>query len=222
MFRITPAIATAALTAMTTLCAFPARAEVEFSVYGGYQTAPHSTLTIRGDDVLPDQDVHAGWDGDSFAMPPYYGIRGTWWQSDTLGFGLELNHAKVYADDVTLAATGFERLEMSDGINILTANAFRRFPGAFGSLTPYVGAGVGISVPHIELFDEGTRTFEYQFGGPAVALMAGASYAIDETWSVFGEYKITYSQNELELDTGGTLETDIVTNALNFGVSYTF
>ncbi|MEO1705708.1 MAG: lipid A oxidase, partial [Pseudomonadota bacterium] len=30
------------------------------------------------------------------------------------------------------------------------------------------------------------------------------------------------SQNEADLTGGGTLESDIITNALNFGVSYSF
>jgi lipid A oxidase len=39
---------------------------------------------------------------------------------------------------------------------------------------------------------------------------------------VFGEYKGTYSSNEAELSGGGSLETDIVTNAFNVGVSFRF
>ena len=55
-----------------------------------------------------------------------------------------------------------------------------------------------------------------------VALMAGASYEVTDSVSVFGEYKGTYSQNEADLVGGGTLESDIVTNALNLGVSFNF
>ncbi len=204
------------------LAAPPALAQVELSFYGGYQTAPHSTVTITGDSVVPDTSIAAGWDGRSFDNPMHLGARLTWWQSDTFGYGLDVDHNKVYADAETLAATGFEHFEFSDGINIITLNAYRRFPGAFGALTPYVGGGVGISVPHVELTDGDSRTFEYQFGGPAVAWMAGASYAVNDDWSVFGEYKGTYSLNDLDLAGGGTLETDIITNAINFGVSYSF
>jgi len=199
-----------------------AHAEWEISVYGGVQSSPHSSVSIRGDDVLEDRDFRAGWEGRSLDTPPYYGIRATYWVSDIWGIGVEHNHAKVYADDATLDETGFERLEFSDGINIETVNVWRRFPGAFGPVTPYLGAGLGISVPNVELTDEGTRTFEYQVTGPAMALVAGGRYDLDETWSIFGEYKFTYSQNEAELDSGGTLRTDIVTNALNIGVSYRF
>lgn len=197
-------------------------AEVELSFYGGVQSSPHSIVTITGDTVLADDEFRAGWVGNSLTAPPYYGFRATWWQSETFGYGVDLNHAKIYADEETLTATGFERLEFSDGLNILTVNAYRRWPDAFGGVTPYVGGGLGVAVPHVELFDEGTRTFGYQYTGPAVAWMAGASYDLSDHWAVFGEYKGTYSINDAALDTGGTLSTDVVTNALNFGVSYRF
>ena len=40
--------------------------------------------------------------------------------------------------------------------------------------------------------------------------------------SLFGEYKFTYSQSEADFNGGGTLNTDIITNALNVGVSFSF
>ncbi len=201
---------------------FAAKAEVELSFYGGWQSAPHSNVTISGDSVVPDQDFTAGWDGNSAQMPPYYGLRATWWRTETLGFGVELNHAKVYADQETLDSTGFEHFEFSDGLNLLTVNVTRRWPDALGGLTPYVGGGVGVAVPHVELTVPGSKTFEYQLTGPAVAFYAGASYPISDRWSVFGEYKGSYSMNTATLDTGGSLETDVVTNAVNFGVSFDF
>ena len=70
--------------------------------------------------------------------------------------------------------------------------------------------------------ENGSETFGYQMTGPAVALIAGASYPINDNFSLFGEYKGTYSMNAAELDGGGTLETDIVTNSVNLGVSFNF
>lgn len=211
-----------ALLALLLTLPLPALAEVELSFYGGWQGAQPSDVAIRGDTVLPDDDFTAGWDGRSFEAPIYYGLRATWWTSESLGFGIDINHAKVYADDATLAAAGLDHLEFSDGLNILTVNAYRRWDEALGGLTPYVGGGIGLSFPHVEVVDPGTRTWEYQIAGPAVAWMAGVSYPVNDRWSVFGEYKGTYSQNEAELDTGGTLSTDIITNSLNLGVSFNF
>jgi len=205
-----------------TLAPLPATAEVELSFYGGWQSAPHSVVTISGDAVLSDQEFTAGWEGRSFDAPPHYGVRATWWRTESLGFGVDLNHTKVYADAATLAASGLSHLEFSDGLNILTLNAYRRWNDALGGLTPYIGGGIGLAIPHVEVVDDGTRTWGYQVTGPAVAWMAGISYPINDRWSVFGEYKGTYSQNEARLDTGGTLETDVITNALNLGVSFNF
>ena len=199
-----------------------ALAEDQFSIYGGIQSAPHSGVTGTDPGGVGDFDFTAGWEGRSFEMPPYWGLRWTRWQTDRFGWGVDINHTKVYADDDTLAESGFSHFEFSDGLNILTVNAWRRFPDASATVTPYVGAGIGISVPHVEVTTSGGRVFEYQVTGPAVQWVAGASYSLNDRWSVFGEYKGTYSMNEVDLGSGGTLETDIVTNALNFGVSFGF
>lgn len=208
--------------ALICLLAGPVAAEFEISVYSGLQTSPHST--VKGDDPsgIGEFNFTAGWKGDSLSMPPYYGIRGTWWQSDTIGYGLEFNHAKVYADDDTLDDNGLETLEFTDGLNIVTVNVFRRFPLVDRRWTPYIGGGIGISIPHVEFESSGDSTFNYQYGGPAVQWIAGVAYPLTETWSVFGEYKGTYSRNSVDLDGGGDLETNILTNALNLGVSFNF
>lgn len=199
-----------------------AHAEFELSLFTGYQTAPHSVVKGDDPDGVGEFDFTAGWEGRSGEMPPYWGVRGTWWQSDVLGFGVEFNHTKVYADDDTLDDNDFETLEFTDGLNIITANVMRRFPGEARVWTPYLGAGLGVAVPHVEVETTGDKTFEYQLTGPAVTWIAGISYPISERWNVFGEYKGTYSQNKADLKGGGDLETNIVTNALNIGVSFDF
>lgn len=198
-----------------------AMAETELSFYTGYQTAPHSVVRGTGGTVDGDE-FSVGWDGRSFEMPPYYGLRATWWRSDTFGWGVELNHAKVYAPDDVLTSEGYDRLEFTDGLNLVTVNAYRRWPSAWGDFTPYVGGGAGLSVPHVDIEKDGTKVFEYQITGPAVVWVAGASYPINDDWSVFGEYKGSYSMNTIDMGDGGEIKTDIVTNALNLGVSFSF
>jgi len=83
-------------------------------------------------------------------------------------------------------------------------------------------SGAGISAPGVEVRFNGSDTFEYQITGLAVDWLAGVSYPLTQEWSVFGEYKGTYTQNEVDLVGGGTLNTDIFTNAVNIGVSYRF
>jgi len=117
---------------------------------------------------------------------------------------------------------GYDVLEFTDGLNILTVNAYRRWSSAFGDVSPYVGGGVGVSIPHVEVTNGSSDTFGYQLTGPAATWIAGATYPINEQWSVFGEYKGTYSSNTADLDTDGTLETDIFTNAVNLGLSFNF
>ena len=217
IFRlISQAMAAVAATAVVFVCATNvAQAEVELSFYTGTQSAPHS---IIDDSVLGEGRVK--WLGKSFAAPIYAGVRATWWKSDTWGFGVEVNHAKVYSENK--AALGYDVLEFTDGLNLITANVFRRFPNG-GRFTPYVGGGLGIAVPHVEIQRVGeSRTFEYQLTGPAAILVFGTSYELNDKWSLFAEYKGSYSANKAKVDAGGTLSTNIVTNALNFGVSYSF
>ncbi len=215
----TALIATTALAGMTR----EAAAEMELSIYTGWQTAPHSRAT--GD--YPgggSYDALIGWEGRSFEMPPYYGVRGTWWRSETLGFGLEFTHTKVYAPDAEKAALGFSDLEFTDGLNIITVNVMRRWPDQWGSVTPYVGGGLGVAVPHVDVdhIASGSETYEFQLTGPAARLTAGVTYPISERVSMFGEYQFTYSSNSAELSGGGSLDTNIKTNALNVGLSLNF
>jgi lipid A oxidase len=192
-----------------------ARAEFTISAYGGLQTTQSGTIDST---ELGRSDVE--WASKPLSAPPYYGFRATWWQSETIGFGLEFNHAKVYAKD--RQSLGYDRLELTDGLNLITANIFRRWPGK-GRFTPYVGAGVGVAFPYVEVEPIGqVGTYEYQLTGPAVVIMAGTDYRINERWSLFGEYKGSWSDHEADLKSGGNFSTEIVTHAINLGVSYSF
>ena len=206
-----------------TIIALPATAmaEVELSFYGGLQSALESDVAVSGDSVIPDRTDTLTWEGRSFDAPPYYGWRATYWASPEFGYGLDFAHNKVYPKDDVLPA-GYSKLEFTDGLNTLTVNAYRRWENAIAGLTPYVGGGVGLSIPHAEVVSGASETFGYQVTGPAATWIAGASYPISDQWSVFGEYKGNYTQNDADLDTGGSLSTDIITNAVNVGVSFRF
>ncbi|WP_123793937.1 outer membrane protein [Pacificibacter maritimus] len=201
-----------------------ANPETQISVYGGYQTAPHSGVSGDDPEANWSDEFTAGWDGKSFDAPAYYGARAIRWRSDNWGWGGEFTHAKVLADDSTRAENGYEKFEFTDGLNIITINAMRRWPSAWGEkITPYVGAGLGFAMPHVDIKTTGgTHTFGYQVTGPAVRAIAGASYGINDTWAMFAEYQGTYSMNKVDLDNGGTIETNVITNAVNVGFSYSF
>ncbi|MEL7177502.1 MAG: outer membrane beta-barrel protein [Pseudomonadota bacterium] len=207
------------VTALIFLAGF-ASAEQELSVYTGFQTAPHGS--VEGDNDGDDFDFGVAWEGRSGEAPLYYGFRYTNWQTENWGWGVELNHAKVYADDDALDDNDFDSLEFTDGLNLLTLNGMYRWKNQGSPWTPYVGAGIGLSIPHVDVDVGDNKTFEYQLTGFAVVAMAGVSYDINDTWAVFGEYKGSFSSNTAELEGGGELQTDIVTNALNLGVTYKF
>jgi lipid A oxidase len=193
-------------------------AQVELSFYTGVQSAQPSDVSIRDPLLLP-VNTRMDWRGRSFDAPLYYGLRATSWRSGSFGVGLDFAHNKIYPSSLP---DGYDVLEMTDGLNTLTVNAYRRWDSVIGNLVPYVGGGIGIAVPHVEVINDMSQTSGYQLTGPAATLIAGASLPLNDQWSVFGEYKGTYSANTAELDSGGTLEADIVTNALNFGVSFNF
>jgi len=221
-----------ALAALVMMAA-PAAAEVELSLYLGWQGVSDST----GSGTLPGGAPFArkfNWDGKPFEAPLYYGGRAIWWTARDFGFGIEGTHTKAYASAADLAALGLSRLELSDGHNIITANVMKRWPEAFANsgFTPYLGGGVGIAVPHVDaqVIGAANRTFGYEATGLALRGIAGLKYDINERWAVFGEYQITWSDNDITLDPDptvpgqlpGRLSTEITTHAVNFGISYSF
>jgi lipid A oxidase len=205
--------------------ASPALAEFQFSVYGGGNTASGSDVTLKTPLVGGTFDVE--WFGDSFNMPPYYGVRATWWLADphTSGWGaaIDFTHAKVKADLGNPALAVFDRLEFTNGLNTATLNAVYRMP-LTSRFTVYAGGGAGAAVPHVEVQtipDQG-RTFEYQMTGPAVQAFVGASMNIAYGFSLFGEYKANYSWHDADLAGGGSLEMDILTHQFALGLSVSF
>jgi len=207
-------------TAVIFLADGPAAAETELSFYGGTQSVPHSRITGSRADTTTFSNL-IGWKGKSFSPPPYYGARVMFWQPSNIGFGVELTHAKAYAPAAEIPA-GFTRLEFTDGHNIITADVMKRWPNKWGKITPYIGGGVGIALPHVDITENGNRTYGYQLTGPAVKLTAGVKYQLNDKWALFTEYQFTWTENKAKLAGGGSLKGRIITNALNFGVSYSF
>ncbi len=201
-----------------------AKSEIVLSFYGGPQTAPHSRVSGTDPAGVGAFSFIAGWDGRSFSFPIHYGVRATWWKWEDWGISLDLNHNKIYANAATLAASGFSVLEFTDGLNTVTFNATRRWKRDGRKLTPYVAAGLGFAAPHVEVKTTAAAplTFSYQVAGPAVALIAGAEYRIKPRLSAFAEYKFTYNVLNTSLVGGGTLSTNVITNAINIGLSLIF
>lgn len=199
-----------------------ARAEYELGAYLGAQSAGDSILqgTDPGGNGVIDGRID--WEGRSDQPPIYYGFRGTWWLENRFGVGLEFTHAKAYADEASRNALGFERLELTHGLNLFTANLARRWLLPSSRVVPFLSAGIGAAIPHVDILSAGGRTIEYQLTGPAVQWGAGLFWPLGERWSLLAEYKGTYSWHEIDLPGGGRLDTEIDTHALNLGLSYRF
>lgn len=212
------------LFALTVLVlAIGTRAEHVVSFYGGWQGALKSN--VSGTDHLGQPfDFTAQWEGKSFSTPIYYGIRYTYWFKNDAGVSLDFSHSKVYAEQETLDTSGFEVLELTDGLNTLTLNYMKRYPEVLYSLTPYWGAGAGVAIPHVEVQTApgAPKTFEFQLGGYALQGQLGLEKALSERWALFLEYKLNYTGIRVDLDGGGKLETDIIVNALNAGINFSF
>ena len=203
-------------------------AKMSIELYGGYQTSPHSVVmgnyraSSISDELVPFRFT-AGWKGKSFSMPPYYGIRFTNWKSIS-GLGLDFTHSKAYADRITRTNAGFELLQFTDGLNNLTIHRQIELDIIQNRILTYYGYGAGVILPHVEFQADKTltRTFEYQYGGPTIAFNSGFRVPIAEHKFFFAEYKFTASWLDVNLNGGGSLETRILTNALNVGLGFEF
>ncbi|MDG1430562.1 MAG: lipid A oxidase [Paracoccaceae bacterium] len=200
----------------------PASAETIYSIYGGWQTSPHSHISGIHPDTSAAYDTVFGWEGKSFEMPPYYGARAEWWNGDW-STQIEFTHSKVYAVEADRNAVDFDKFEFTDGHNIFTVNRVKRWDNALGNRTVYAGAGAGIALPHVDvLSDLGEHTYGYQLTGPALKLLAGARQPIRDNMIAFAEYQFTVSWNEGTLTGGGTFDTRLITNALNIGIGWEY
>ncbi len=96
---IFPGIAMAIVLGLA-LAVSPAEAEFQIGVYGGWSESFDSDIHLSqpGGTNLTLSDVP--WESESFAPPPYWGLRGTYWLNSAPNWGLmvDYNHAKVIAD----------------------------------------------------------------------------------------------------------------------------
>lgn len=235
------AVSLAALVATAALAA-PGGAKAEFllGIYGGISGTFDSDVDLEapGGTDLTLKDVP--FDGKSFDSPIYYGVRGTYWLNNAPSYGimLDFTHAKAIADkDATVDVSGmrggggigptesvsttFDELEFSHGLNTLTLNGLYRHPLSW--ITPYAGLGLGVSIPHVEIdVAGGSSTDEYQVGGLAAQALAGLEVSLGDRFALFAEYKFSYTPLDIDLDGGGSLETDLFTNQAILGLSVRF
>ncbi|MEM7621273.1 MAG: outer membrane beta-barrel protein [Pseudomonadota bacterium] len=209
----------------------PQKRKFQFGVYGGHNDSFDSDVSLNesGTNVSLD-DVE--WDGDSFGDAPYWGIRLTYWPDSypNWGFMVDYTHAKIKAETSSGTSSSgnvgnvFDRLEFTDGLNLLTFNGVYRYDYS-ETIKPYAGAGIGFAFPHVEVeqsINNAPVTMEYQVTGVAAQILAGLEWNLDERFALFSEYKLSYADVDADLDQGGTLETEAFTNHFIFGLSYKF
>ena len=232
-----------ALAAVALTAAFgtsgPARAEFLLGIYGGISGTFDSDVDVEAPGTnLTLEDVPFA--GDSFENPIYYGARGTYWLNSAPSYGImvDFTPAKAIADeDDTVEVSGtrggggvsgdepvsatFEQLQFSHGLNTVTLNGLYRHPLSW--VTPYAGLGLGVSIPHVEVdLAGGSSTEEYQVGGLAAQALAGLEVSLGDRFALFAEYKFSYTPLDVDLDGGGSLETDLFTNQAILGLSVRF
>jgi hypothetical protein len=203
--------------------------EFLIAAYGG---APYTYASdVRIDRPGTEMTVHdVEWQGKPFDDPIYYGVRvARWFPQSSFGTMLDFMHSKVYApldqrvklsgtkDGQTLppaATIGdlFHKLEFTHGHNLLTLNLLHRLPSLGSLLSPYVGAGFGVALPHTEVQLKGTgeRTYAYQYAGPAAQLVIGVEIRVPRL-SYFVEYKFTSASYRVPLQNvdGDSLPLDL-------------
>lgn len=188
---------------------------------GGYIGAPYhhrSDVSIKQPGGTDLTFKNVGWYTKPFKSPIYYGARvARWSERQRFGLMVDFTHSKALALlDEKLAVQGkldgkalpehttirehFRRLEFSHGHNMLTVNALYRLPSPSQRVSPYLGLGAGVSLPHAEFRRQGTktRTYEYQYTGPAFKALIGLELRVARM-SYFLEYQFTFAPYAMPL-----------------------
>lgn len=191
-------------------------AELLIAAYGGSPYTYDSDVHFRRTGNGPARDFtveNVEWEGQPFKHPVYYGVRvARWGESGQFGGMIDFTHSKTIsrmAQEVRLKGTldgkpvpekariadYFQKLEFSHGHNMLMATGLMRLSSFAPRISPYVGLGAGVSLPHTEIHlhkNDPKRTYEYQYTGPALQGLVGIEFRLPRV-SCFIEYKFTFA-----------------------------
>ncbi|WP_179378959.1 outer membrane protein [Jannaschia marina] len=211
--------------------ATPAVAEDSyFAFFGGLSSLDNPTfsgdVTPPGGPQTVDTDFDSGF-GLGVAYGRGFGALGA---AARLRGEIEFSFADSNVDSIAFSGNG-PAAEINVGGDLRTSRLFGNLLVDFetgGAFTPYLGAGLGIAHTESDLvYGPGVR-IDDSHTGLAAQLIAGASYRIDERWSLTGD--VRYIRDfDVELDrlapTGaltGVVEEDIDSHAVNIGLRYRF
>ena len=221
------------------LITFQARGEWFLSVYGGFVNTESSDVHLKenGNDLTFH---NVNWGDESFKGSPYGGYRMGYWfdRKPNWGVSVEWIHAKMVADlKQTVSVTGtrndseplantFDNLQFTHGYNLFTLNLEHRWfltkpesKSFWSRFEPYAGIGAGAAMPHMEVTTANSNTQEYQLGGPAFQGFAGMDVALCRYASLFIEGKLTYADVDVDLNGGGSLHTDPLSEHFAVGLT---
>lgn len=188
----------------------PLQREYVIAGYGGAPYTHPSDVHFSKPGVTDLTVRSVNWEGRPFKSPVYYGIRTlTWSGSSPFGAMLDFTHSKTVSQrgqEIELSGTRngqrmpdrakvgdvFQHFEFSHGHNTLVLNGLVRLADLLPRFGPYVGGGIGVALPHTEVGfrGDGTRTYEYQYVGPAAQALIGLELRLPRV-SLFVEYKFT-------------------------------
>jgi lipid A oxidase len=228
------------------------QAELVLSGFTGLSSAFDSDLHLHENNGTDLTFHNASYHTSDFgADAPYYGGRLVYFLSreSHWGFGLEFLHSKVFLDsgksvnvtgtrggssvnDTEPVGDSISDFHCAHGLNYLTADTFYRFflgqPDSFlHRVQPYLGAGLGITIPHVVVELPNQPGYEdYEFGGFGAQAIAGISFSITKHIQLFTEYKFTYADlDRLDFNNGvtrGYVSFDSMANHVVLGASYRF
>jgi len=196
----------------------PPTSEYMVAAYGGMPYTYASQVHVKKPGT---HDFTAGpieWRGEPFIDPIYYGARVVrWFGEGRTGTMVDFTHSKAIAElenstefkgllngaeapQAAKLGDVFRRLEFSHGHNMLTLNGLMRLADLHPRLSPYVGLGVGINLPHseIQMRADNKRTYEYQMTGPVLQGLVGLEFRVPRM-SYFIEYKFSFASYDAPL-----------------------
>jgi len=223
-----------------------ASSEMQVGLYMGRSSSPRSDVFFKAPNGTDMTLTKVKWKSESFKPSPFYGGRGIDWNARAPRFGVmvDFTHAKATAirsqivthhgkhKGVEVPPSGpitdiFRKLEFTHGLNFLTLNGVFRATGLHRRAVPYIGLGVGFMVPHANVRLAGQAKEDEVHGaqitGVAMQVFGGIEWRIfkSDRKSVFTEYKLTKTNNDVALNDGGSVKADILVHQFNFGGLYT-
>jgi lipid A oxidase len=222
--------------------------EFVISAFTGIAVTENNDLRLKQNGGT-DLTFHgASYHGRDFENPPFYGGRILYFlpNKSPWGFGVEYFHSKMYLDtgksvqvtgtragvpvnDIEPISDSINHFSISHGLNFITADAFYRWSlghrgeDFLGRFQPYLGAGVGVVIPHVETqIVGGPFEEDYQFHGPSVLAMAGLNFDITKHLSLFTEYKFSYAHLGAMQVPNGAISVDPMTHNFISGISFRF